>query len=220
MTGMFNSLVDAIAGSGWAYGIVFLFALLDAVFPLVPSETAVITAGVLAANGKLSIELVILLAAVGALIGDNLAYWLGRSLTAVTENRLFSGSRRRHLERAERAIRARGGSLIIVGRFIPGGRTAITVAAGVVRYPWPKFLGFDAVAAILWATYSGLIGFFGGKAFEDSPLKGVLLALGIAFGIAAIVEVLRQRKRRRLRDEPEDGRRPPLPVAGERVDQR
>jgi membrane protein DedA with SNARE-associated domain len=201
---MFDSLVDAISGSGWAYGIVFLFAFLDAVFPVVPSETAVITAGVLAANGDLAIELIIVLAALGAILGDNLAYTIGRSLKTFVKERLFRGSKRRHLDRAERALKERGGSLIVIGRFIPGGRTAVTFASGVLRYPWPRFIAFDVAAGFLWATYSGLIGYFGGKAFEDDPLKGILLALGIALGIAGIIEGIRWRKRRALREQ-EDG---------------
>lgn len=201
---MFDSLVDAISGSGWAYGIVFLFAFLDAVFPVVPSETAVITAGVLAANGDLAIELIILLAAVGAITGDNLAYAIGRSLKRFVQERLFGGKRRRHLDRAERALQERGGSLIVIGRFIPGGRTAVTFASGVLRYPWPRFVAFDVAAGLLWGTYAGLIGFFGGKAFEDDPLKGILLALGIALGIAGLLEGYRWVKRRNLRQQ-EDG---------------
>lgn len=198
---MFDSLVDAISGSGWAYGIVFLFAFLDAVFPVVPSETAVITAGVIAANGELAIELIIVLAALGAILGDNLAYTIGRLLKRFVQERLFGGKRRRHLDRAERALQERGGSLIVIGRFIPGGRTAVTFASGVLRFPWPRFLAFDVLAGFLWATYSGLIGYFGGKAFENDPLKGVLLALGIAFSIAAVLEGYRWRKRRALREQ-------------------
>jgi membrane protein DedA with SNARE-associated domain len=196
---MFDSLVDAISGSGWAYGIVFLFAFLDAIFPVVPSETAVITAGVLAANGKLAIELIIVLAACGALLGDNVAYLVGRLLKGFVRERLFGGQRRRHLDRAERALRDRGGYFIVIGRFIPGGRTAVTFASGVLRFPWPRFVVFDAAAAVLWGTYAGLIGYFGGKAFEDDPLKGILLALGIAFAIAGSVEGYRWLRRRSLR---------------------
>jgi membrane-associated protein len=196
---VFDSLLDVISSSSWTYGVVFLFAFLDVVFPIVPSETALIAAGVLAASGDLEIGLVILAAAVGAVTGDNLGYWLGRSLKDFVRTRLFSGKRRRHLDRAERALQERGGYLIIIGRFIPGGRTAVTFAAGILRFPWPRFIAFDVAAGILWATYGGLIGYFGGKAFEEEPWKGILLALGIAFGVAAAVEAYRYWKRRSRR---------------------
>lgn len=194
---MLDSLLDVISSSSWTYAVLFLFAALDAVVPIVPSETAVITAGVLAASGDLSIELIILAAACGAILGDNVAYTIGRVLEGPVRNRLFRGERRRHLEKAEGALKSRGGSLIVIGRFIPGGRTAVTFGAGVLHYPWPRFFAFDVLAGFLWGTYAGLIGYFGGKAFEDSPIKGILLALGIAFAIAAGVEGIRWWRRRR-----------------------
>lgn len=202
---MFDSLLDVISSSPWTYGVVFLLAFLDVIVPIVPSETAVITAGVLAATGELSIVLIIIVAACGAILGDNLAYWLGRVFEEPVQRRFFTGERRRHLDRAERAINERGGYFVIVGRFIPGGRTVVTFGCGVLRYPWPRFIAFDVAAGILWATYAGLVGYFGGKAFEDSPLKGILLALGIAFAVAGTVEGYRWLKRRGHRREPATG---------------
>ena len=202
MEPVFDSLLDVISSSPWTYGVVFLFAFLDVVFPIVPSETALITAGVLAGSGDLELPLIILAAAVGAILGDNLGYWLGRLLKDFVRGRVFFGKRRRHLDRAERALQERGGYLIIIGRFIPGGRTAVTFAAGILHFPWPRFICYDVAAGILWATYGGLIGYFGGKAFEEEPWKGILVALGIAFGVAAGVEAYRYRKRRSLRKRP------------------
>jgi membrane protein DedA with SNARE-associated domain len=193
---VFDSLLDVISSSSWTYGVVFLFAFLDVVFPVVPSETAVITSGVLAATGDLSIFLIIVCAAIGAMLGDNLAYWLGRVFEEPVRRRFFKGERQRHLDRAEKAIEERGGYLVIIGRFIPGGRTVVTFGCGILRYSWPRFFAFDVAAGLLWATYGGLVGYFGGKAFEDSPLKGILLALGIAFAVAGAVEGYRWWKRR------------------------
>lgn len=196
---MFDSLLDAISDSGWTYVVVFGFALLDAVFPVVPSETSVIAAGVLAAAGDLSIGLVIAVAASGAIVGDNLAYLIGHRLDEVVRRRLFRGSRRRHLDRAERTLSERGGYLIVIARFIPGGRTAVTFSAGILRFPWRRFIAFDTIAGVLWGSYAGLVGYFGGKTFEESPTKGIMLALAIAFGVAAGIEAYRFVRRRRLR---------------------
>ena len=85
---MFESLTDAISGSNWAYAIIFAIAFLDAFFPVVPSETAVITGGVLAASGDLSIALVLVAAAVGAVAGD-------RTSRTASDAFLASGSRAR-----------------------------------------------------------------------------------------------------------------------------
>jgi membrane protein DedA with SNARE-associated domain len=71
---MFQSFVDAVSGSGWTYGIIFGVAALDAFFPVVPSETVVITAAVLASQGEgLRLELIIPCAAAGAVCGDNVS---------------------------------------------------------------------------------------------------------------------------------------------------
>jgi membrane protein DedA with SNARE-associated domain len=200
---VFESLTDAISSSGWTYLIVFAFAFGDVLFPLIPSETAVITAGVLSASGDLKIAAIIPCAAAGAILGDNVAYWLGRSLKDFVRRRLFGGAKRRHLERAERALIDRGGSLIVIGRFIPGGRSAVTFAAGVLDYDYRRFLSFDVLAGVFWGLYAGLIGYFGGKAFEESPLKGILVAFGIAVSIAVLIELVRWLRRRNAVEEPE-----------------
>jgi membrane protein DedA with SNARE-associated domain len=187
---VFTSFTHLVANaSGWAYGIVFLLAFLDAVFPVVPSETAVITAGVVAASGDLFLPLVIVLAAAGAFLGDNTAYWIGRKFGGWVVERFLSGEKaRRRLEWAERQIRERGGQLIVIGRFVPGGRTAITLSAGLLHYSWPRFLVLDALAGSIWALYASFLGYFGGRAFEHEAWKGLLLALGIGFAMAGAIE--------------------------------
>jgi membrane protein DedA with SNARE-associated domain len=209
---MLDTLVDAVSSSNWTYLVLFAFAFGDVLFPLIPSETAVITAGVLAATGDLELPLIIVCAAAGAILGDNTAYLIGRQLTEFVRGRLFRGEKRRHLDRAEAALRDRGGSLIIIGRFIPGGRSAVCFAAGALHYPWPRFLGFDIAAGILWACYAALIGYIGGEAFEESPIKAILVALGIAFGIAAAIEGIRWWRRRQARQAQAVGSEP---VTGE-----
>jgi membrane-associated protein len=196
MSGQFTHLVSD--ASGWAYGIVFLVALLDALIPLVPSETTVITAGVVAAAGDLSLPLIIPAAAVGAFVGDNSAYLIGRRFGSRATDRFFSGDKARNrIEWAQRQVSERGGELIAVGRFIPGGRTAVAVSAGTLRFPWPRFALFDAAAALGWALYASLLGYFGGRAFEKAPWKGLLLALGIAFAVVGGIELARWLLKRR-----------------------
>src|SRR4249919_4295621 len=141
--------------SGWAYAIVFLLAFLDALVPIVPSETAVITAGVVASAGDLSLGLVIPAAALGAFLGDNTAYLVGRRFGSRATERFFSSDKgRRRVEWANNQLRERGGELIVVARFIPAGRTVVTLSAGTLRYPWPRFAVFDAIAAVIWASYA------------------------------------------------------------------
>jgi membrane-associated protein len=200
---LFDQFTQLVSdASGWAYAIIFLLALLDALVPVVPSESSVITAGVVASSGDLSVSLVVVAAAVGACAGDNTAYLLGRRFGRRIEARFFRGERgRKQIQWAERQLADRGGELIAIGRFIPGGRTAVTLSAGTLGYPWRRFALFDAAAAIAWALYATLLGYFGGRVFENSPAKGLLLALAIAFAVAGGIEVTRWlRKRRRPPD--------------------
>jgi membrane-associated protein len=184
--------------SGWAYGIVLLLAFLDALVPVVPSETAVITGGVVASAGDLSLPLVIVAAAGGAFAGDNTAYWIGRRFgTRFQERFSRDGKVRKAVDFAERQLEERGGELIVIARFIPGGRTAVTLSAGTLRFPWRRFVAFDAAASVSWALYAALLGYFGGHAFGDASWKGLLLALGIAFAVTATIEVVRWYRNRR-----------------------
>jgi membrane-associated protein len=196
---VFNQFTVYVANaSGWAYAVVFLLAMLDAILPVVPSETAVITAGVVAASGHLSLPLIVASAAAGAVAGDNTAYLIGRRFGGAATRRFFSSEKgRQRLSWARRQLSQRGGQLILVARFIPGGRTVVTLTAGLLHYRWLRFLAFDAVAALVWALYAALLGYFGGRAFEHAAWKGLLLALGVGFAITGTVEAVRWVLRRR-----------------------
>jgi membrane-associated protein len=196
---LFDQFTHLVAESSeWAYVVVFVFAFLDAIIPLVPSETAVITAGVVAGKGDLSLALIIPAAATGAFLGDNCAYLIGRTFGHRATDR-FSGEKgKRRFKWAEKQLEERGGELIAVARFIPGGRTAVTLSAGTLGYPWRRFAVFDAIAALAWALYGSLLGYYGGKAFES--VWGLVLALFTAFAIAGATELVRWLlKRRRMR---------------------
>lgn len=195
---MFQSLTEYVSGSPWTYLFLFVISALDAVIPLVPSETSVILAGVLASQGDLVLILVIAFAAAGAVAGDNLSYWIGRKLGDRVVNRFFKGERRKQVDWAHRQVEERGGYLIIIGRFIPGGRTAVTLSCGMLKMPWRRFLAFDVVAGLVWATYATMLGYVGGTTFENDPLKGFLLAFVVALGIAGAVEAFRWYRRRRV----------------------
>jgi membrane protein DedA with SNARE-associated domain len=196
MAAMFQSIVDAVSGSDWTYAIVFGVAMVDAFFPLVPGETTVIAAGVLAAQGDLRIELVLIAAAAGAICGDNVTFWIGKTLGERIAGKVFVGNRRRHYDRAHRMVEERGGYLIVIARFIPAGRTAVTFAAGSLDWAWTRFIVFDVAAGVIWGSYASLLGYFGGKTFEDSPFKGFIVAFAVAIAITCGVEVVRWIRKR------------------------
>jgi len=192
---MFNSLLNAVSGSSWTYVLIVGICAGDAVLPLFPSETVVIAAAVLAAHGRLNIGLIVVAAAVGAILGDNSAYALGGSGLRRLVNRLLgSDKNQQRLRWARTQLQRRGAWIIIVARFIPGGRTATTYIAGTLDMPWKRrFLPADTAAAIAWALYSSALGYFGGSAFEKNLWIPVLIATGIGLLVAGAAELLRRR---------------------------
>lgn len=207
---MFHWFTQWVGGHPYTYGIVFGTAALDAFFPLVPSETIVITAGVVAAHGRLYIWLIVPLAAAGAFVGDNISFMLGRYIGDPVVERLFRSEESRHrLDQAEHLLKRHGMILIIVARFIPGGRTATTFAAGTLEMPWRRFAPADAIAASVWGVYASMLGYLGGQAFSEGSWQSFALAFGIGLAVAGLAEVYRRIQRARGRDvlgaeDPED----------------
>jgi membrane-associated protein len=182
------------------YLAVLAACALDAVLPIVPSEAVVIAASVLAARGELSIWLVAVAAAAGGFLGDTGSYVLGRTAGASAARRLFGSPKaKRRLSWAGEALDRHGATIIVVARFVPGGRTATTFTAGVVRLAWPRFAAADTVGASLWAAYAAGLGYLGGETFERRPLYAFLLGLGLALLVALVVEAARRLRQRGAR---------------------
>jgi membrane-associated protein len=206
-----------LMSSWWIYLALFGFAALDGFFPAIPSETLVVMAGVFAATGEPDLYVVIAMAAAGAFLGDHVSYALGRGAGGRLLDRFEPGTKRHKLTLwARTALEERGGLVLVVARYVPGGRTAVTLTMGAVRYPLRSFSFFAALAAASWGLYCSLVGYIGGKAFEDNPLKGVVLGIGLALGVTLIVEVVRYRRRKRRTPEPQVEGQPELVEAGER----
>jgi membrane-associated protein len=181
-------------GSLISYVSAVVIPALDAIFPVLPSETVLIALGVATAgSADPRIAFLILCAAAGAFLGDNISYVIGSRFGPFAERRFFStekGARRRAW--AERSLRRLGVPLIIVCRFIPGGRTAVTLSCGLIGYPRRRFLPATAAAGLIWALYAFFLGRLGGKAFEDQPWAGFLVAFGVTIVVSALVEAARR----------------------------
>lgn len=182
-------------GSVLSYLIAFALPCLDAVLPVLPSETVIIAFGVATAgSADPRIFLLMLCAAVGAWAGDNLSYLIGWRFGPWATRRFFAPGTKGAARRAwaERSLDRFGMGLIIVCRFIPGGRTAVTLSCGLIRYSWPRFGVATAVAAAVWATYAFFAGRIGGKAFENQPLAGFAVAFGGALVVSGVIELIRR----------------------------
>ena len=191
------SLLQHLAlSSPLSYLAAFLIPMLDAILPVLPSETIVIALGVSTAGSTdPRIALLVGLAACGAFAGDNLCYFIGRRFGPLAERKLFAGEKgARRRAWATGALDRFGARLIVVCRFIPGGRTAVTLTCGIVGYSRRSFIIATAFAGVIWACYAFFLGRLGGKAFEDRPWIGFLLAFGVALAASAIIELVRRVK--------------------------
>lgn len=188
----FTDWLDDFSANWWFLLIIFSVALLDSVLPVVPGETTVIAGGVAAGAGNQQLALVILAGAAGAFLGDNLAYVIGRRFRPRVErwaSRKLQRSVR--LQQAERQIRQRGGPLLITARFIPGGRTLLTISSGITHQPRAWFAGWVAIAATIWASYAAVLGYVFGQTFEDDHTIAFWLAFGTALAITGLMEIIR-----------------------------
>ncbi len=194
---LLQGLVELLTGSLWTYPLLFGICAGDALIPAFPSETALIVCGIQAARGELSLEWVIVSAAAGAFVGDNASYAVGRWLGRPAVKRFFSGEvAQGRLDWARNFLRQRGSYVLIVARFVPGGRTATTFTAGLVHLRWPtRFAPYVFMAAILWSVYGALLGYLGGRIFRDQPIYALLAAFGIAALITVGVEAWRRVRR-------------------------
>ena len=187
----FDWLKD-FSASPWFYVIIFVIALLDSILPIVPSETLVIIGGVSAGLGDLWLPLVIICGISGAFIGDNLSYLIGREASDWVmrrQTRTEKGAKR--MAKIVDQVHERGGLLLVTARFIPGGRTALTLSCGITRQPRRWFVGWVAAATIIWGNYAALLGFIGGKSFEDNHTLAFIIAFVTAFSITALIELVR-----------------------------
>lgn len=177
-----------------SYLIALLLPAFDALIPVLPSETAIITLGVATAgSADPRIAVLVLLAALGAFLGDNLTYFVGQRIGPTVDRWLFGGEKgARRRAWAEKALDRYGARIIVACRFIPGGRTAVMLTCGLVGFRRRTFVAATAVAGVIWACYAFFIGRLGGQAFEDRPWAGLLLAFAIALAVSGVIELSRR----------------------------
>jgi membrane-associated protein len=216
-----------VSDNWWFVFVIFTVAMLDSVIPIVPGETTVIAGGVAAGTGNQQLAFVILAGAMGAFVGDNIAYTIGKQfegqVRAWAERKPARSAR---LEGSAIQIRKRGGMLLITARFIPGGRTILTISSGITNQPRRWFAGWVAVAGLVWASYAAILGYIFGQAFEDDHTIAFWLAFGTALGLTAIIELIRWARhpnvdaatRREAADEIDAGRVDPSQVDPSQVD--
>ena len=163
-----------------------------------PGETALIAAGVLASEGHLNIELVILVAGAAAILGDNVGFWIGRKggRKLLELPGPLADHRQRVLERGEEIFRRHGAKTVFFGRWFSGLRIASAWLAGVNRMPWGTFLVYNALGGIAWAVSVGVLSYWAGHSADDVLKTVGIGGLGVALVVLGAFVVWRWRRRR------------------------
>ncbi len=184
-----NEFILAAAGQPWVLFLVFACCVIDGFFPPIPSESVVVGLAAVAATADVPNPLSLAaVAAAGAFLGDNTAYLIGRR-TGTQRWAWMRGPRmQKAFSWAGAELHKRPASLILVARFVPIGRVAVNLAAGVSRYPRPRFVVLTVLSALLWAGYSVAIGLFFGQWFEHNHLLGATVAIVCAIVLGILVD--------------------------------
>lgn len=189
--------MEWLTAGWWSYPLLAVTIAGSAVLPPVPSESAMVSAMSIAVAGGLSLVLVAVASAFGSALGDLLAYGFGRGM---------SGRARRRAERSKRGRAALawveeheqdwGPGLIVAGRFIPGGTTAVGISAGIVDYPLRRFVVFAAIGAALWSVYGVALAYLGRAAFPGNVWASTAAAVALVFALSGVVHLWRVRRRK------------------------
>lgn len=190
MTTIFDFMLG-LAASDWIYAVVFASVVLDAFFPAFPSETMVVgLAAYASSTGAPNAILLALAAASAAVIGDNIAFGFGRwtssrQISWMTHPRLVRAMAWARLQLDTRPV-----TILLTSRYIPFGRTLVTVSAGASGFSWKRYAPLSAASGAMWAFYLVSIGSLTGAWMQDNALLGMAVAIMAAIGLGYLFERL------------------------------
>lgn len=199
-------LQDAL--SGWGYPAIVLFVMIESIGIPFPGETMLLLGAFYAAtNSNLQIPIVIACAAAGAIVGDNIGYYIGRTGGKALVERYghYIFLKPEHIERAEQFFEKQGDKAVFLGRFVAILRTWAAFLAGVNKMPWRTFLLYNAAGGIIWSIIYGLIGYFAGRIFHNNFAAVEKIARNVSWvtggviiliGVVIVVVYMRRRNKK------------------------
>lgn len=191
-----NAAIIAAADQPWLMALAYLLIVLDGIFPVVPSEALVMALAAL--DGPPALPLLIAVAALGAVCGDNLAFGVGRLLGPGRFGRLRLRRMAIALDAGRRHLERRPATVILTGRFVPVGRVAVYLAAGASGYSHRRFLPVSIVGGVVWAFYMTGLGLLAGAWVDGNPLLGAVVGVLLSLVLGLVVDlVIRWRRRAR-----------------------
>ena len=181
------SLVDEASGD-WAYLAVFLLVVGDAICPVFPGETTLNAASTLASQGVLDLGLVMLMGALGAVVGDSALYWIARLCGQRFQPRVQAAKENPKVSAALEFLGSRAPVLLVAGRFVPGVRFVVNATLGLSRYRYASFLLWSTIGGTIWAVYTCGLAYLVSTSLAGFPLASVIIsglittaALGVIF---------------------------------------
>ncbi|WP_448809587.1 DedA family protein [Agromyces bauzanensis] len=186
---MDDAWISALAASPWLLPALFGLVVADAFVVVLPSETAVVALGALAAStGSPEAAAIIPIAAAGAVVGDGACYLIGRRIGLDRWRWQREGRIGAALARARVGVHRRTAVLVFTARYVPFARIAVNLAAGAGRVPLPRYLPLSLGAGIAWAAYNVGIGAVVGSSLGDAPLAAVAISIPLAISLGLVVD--------------------------------
>jgi membrane-associated protein len=186
---------------GYGYPVITLIIFIEsALFPFLPGDSLLVVAGIYAAKGDLNLALLSALLIPAAVLGNGVAYYLGKSigpkLFSNPNSKFFKPS---YAEKAHAFYERYGGSAIVIARFVPIVRTFVPVIAGIGAMPYRQFLVYNIAGGAAWILSMGLGGYFlGGFATAhgfplEKHIEKVIVVVVFLSILPAIISYLRER---------------------------
>lgn len=196
MMNFITNILPSLSHLGiWGYWLVFLASLLESlvlVGVVVPGAVLVVSAGFLSSQGYLDIGDLVWFAAIGAILGDSISYYLGTKGARFfhNENKLLKAD---HLERGKQFFHKHGSKSIFLARFVGPLRAIVPFVAGISGMKKSKFLFWNIISAFLWSASHLLLGYFFGNTFSAIEVWStrVVYAIGAVVVFLLLVYVIR-----------------------------
>ncbi len=186
-----------------SYFLVFFLVAMDAVIPVFPGETTLNAASTFAADGDLELWLVIVLGALGAIVGDSALYWIARKSSSRLTPQLEKARGNTRVAAALEFLDRGAPVLLVFGRYVPGLRFVINSTMGMNRYPYGKYLPLSALGAVLWSSYTCVLAYKVAESLDNYPLASVYISGLITAVLMVVIFFVVRRRDKRSVDTPE-----------------
>jgi membrane-associated protein len=178
----------------WVYGLLFLIVFCETglvVTPILPGDSLLFVAGAIAAAGGMDISLLMATLVAAALCGDNVNYWIGRTLGVKVFKRFINPA---HLQRTHEFYERHGGKTIIIARFMPIVRTYVPFVAGLGTMPYLRYITFCVAGALLWVVSLCLAGYWFGNIPQVKENLTLVIVVIVAISVSpGVIAWLRNR---------------------------